>query len=207
MPGAIRLSLSARLAPMSEIRIVDFKPSWSTDFATLAASLRAALGDVALRIDHIGSTSVPGLAAKEIIDIQVTVADLDEPSIGPGMLEIGAAERFKGTFDHEPPGQPIPDDELQKWLWHMRGEGPHANVHIRIDGRWNWRYALLCRDFLRAQPGTAQAYGEVKRQLARYFPNNVEAYYDIKDPAFDLFMSVADEWAEWTGWRPGPSDG
>jgi GrpB-like predicted nucleotidyltransferase (UPF0157 family) len=192
---------------MSEIRIVEYQSSWVTDFSSVGAALRGALGDIALRIDHIGSTSVPGLAAKDIIDIQVTVADLDESSIGHAMQSTGAIERFKGTFDHEPPGQPIPDDQRQKWLWHMRGGGgPHANIHIRVDGRWNWRYALLCRDFLRAHAGTAQAYGEVKRQLARHFPNDVDAYYDVKDPAFDLFMSVAEEWAASMDWRPGPSD-
>lgn len=65
---------------------------------------------------------------------------------------------------------------------------------------------MLCRDFLRAHPSTAGAYGEVKRQLARHFGDDVEGYYDIKDPAFDLFMSVAGEWAESSTWALGPSD-
>lgn len=190
---------------MSEIVIQDPDPQWPNQFARLGSDLRAALGEVATRIDHIGSTAVPGLAAKDIIDIQVTVLDLDDPTIAPAMTTVGAIERFKGTYDHEPPGRPVPEDDRQKWLWHLRG-GIDANIHIRVDGRWNQRYALLCRDFLRAHPDTAAAYGEVKRQLARLFPTDAEAYYAVKDPAFDLFMSVADEWVEWTGWAPGPSD-
>ena len=191
---------------MPEIVIVEYRPEWPSRFAQLAADLRRALGDVAIRIDHIGSTAIPGLAAKDVIDIQVTVADLDDERIAVALRAFGAIERFKGTFDHEPPGVEIPEDQRQKWLWHLRGPAETANIHIRLAGRWNWRYALLCRDFLRAHPSTAGAYGEVKRQLARHFANDVEGYYDIKDPAFDLFMSVADEWVEWAGWTPRPAD-
>jgi GrpB-like predicted nucleotidyltransferase (UPF0157 family) len=189
---------------MPGIVIVEYREEWPDEFARIGREVRTALGDVTLRIDHIGSTAVPGLAAKDIIDIQVTVSDLDDERIGPGMRSIDAIERFKGTFDHEPPGTAVPEDQGQKWLWHLRRDDIAAN--IRIEGRWNWRYALLCRDFLRANDGTARAYGEVKRQLARLFPDDVESYYDVKDPAFDLFMSVADEWAKWTGWQPGPVD-
>lgn len=199
-------SIRGQNVKMDPIVIVDYRPDWPDVFARLGGELREALGAVATRIDHIGSTSVPGLAAKDIIDIQVTVADLDDDRIGPGMVMTAAVERFKGTFDHEPPGFSIPEDQRQKWLWHLRRDDVDANIHIRIDGCWNWRYALLCRDFLRAHPGTAHAYGEVKRQLAARFRDDIESYYDIKDPAFDLFMSVADEWAEWTGWAPGSSD-
>lgn len=190
---------------MSEIVIRDPDPEWPQRFAGLGSELRAAFGETAFRIDHIGSTAVPGLAAKDIIDIQITVADLDSPAIAPAMESVGAIERFKGTHDHVPPGRDVPEAERQKWLWHLRGE-VDANVHIRIEGSWNQRYALLCRDFLRAHPDTAAAYGEVKRQLARLFPTDAESYYDVKDPAFDLFMSVAEEWVAWTGWAPGPSD-
>ena len=66
---------------------------------------------------------------------------------------------------------------------------------------------LLCRDFLRTHPPTRDAYAEIKRQLVRYFPDDVDAYYDIKDPAFDLFMTAAREWAEWSRWAPSASDG
>lgn len=191
---------------MPEIVIVEYRADWPSRFDHLGAELRRVLGDVAIRVDHIGSTAVPGLAAKDVIDIQVTVTDLDDERIGAAMRAVGAIERFKGTFDHQPPGVEIPESQRQKWFWHLRGPDERANIHIRIEGRWNWRYALLCRDFLRAHPATAAAYREVKRQLASHFGDDVEGYYDVKDPAFDLFMSVADEWAEWSDWTPGPSD-
>ena len=191
---------------MPEIVIVDYRADWPSRFDDLGAALRRALGGVATRIDHIGSTAVLGMAAKDIIDIQVTVTDLDDARIADALGSVGAIERFKGTFDHEPPGVEVPEDQRQKWLWHLRAPNEIANIHVRIEGRWNCRYALLCRDFLRAHPATAAAYGEVKRQLARHFVDDVEAYYDVKDPAFDLFMSVADGWADRSGWSPGPSD-
>src|SRR5690606_23444347 len=94
----------ASVRSMPEVVISEYREDWPGRFRRLSRALRAALGEVALRIDHIGSTAVPGLAAKDIIDVQVTVADLDDPRIGPGMIGVGAVEGFKGTFDHEPPG-------------------------------------------------------------------------------------------------------
>ena len=81
------------------------------------------------------------------------------------------------------------------------------NCHIRQSGRFNQRYALLCRDYLRTHPTSASAYEEVKRQLARHFRDNAEAYYDVKDPVFDIIMEGAYAWADAIDWEPGPSDG
>jgi GrpB-like predicted nucleotidyltransferase (UPF0157 family) len=70
------------------IEIVPYRASWPNEFKTLAAELRHALGDLALRIDHIGSTSIPGLAAKDRIDVQVTVTSL-EPVVEHALNQIG----------------------------------------------------------------------------------------------------------------------
>lgn len=187
------------------IVISDYREDWPDRFGEIGSALRSALADRAERIDHIGSTAVPGLAAKDIIDVQVTVSDLDTEGLAEAMVAVGAVEVFRGQGDHVPPGVVIGPDDLEKWLWRRR-DGVDANFHIRVAGRWNQRYALLCRDFLRSHPETAAAYGEVKRQLARLFGDDVDSYYAVKDPAIDLFMSAAGEWAEWSGWRPGPSD-
>ena len=79
------------------------------------------------------------------------------------------------------------------------------NVHVRAAGRPNQRYALLCRDFLRANPTAAEAYALFKQRLAAQ-GMEIGAYVDIKDPVFDLIMHAAESWAARTGWRPGPSD-
>ena len=67
------------------------------------------------------------------------------------------------------------------------------------------RYALLCRDYLRAHPATAEAYAELKRRLAAHMPDTM-TYADVKDPAVDLIALAAEDWAVATGWQPGPSD-
>jgi len=81
-----------------------------------------------------------------------------------------------------------------------------ANVHVREKGRFNQRYPLLCRDYLREHPSAAAAYGAIKQQLARHFPNNADAYYDVKDSVFDLLMAGAVDWARSTKWSHPPSD-
>lgn len=191
------------LSSASVILVVPYKPSWPSEFTAIGAEVRAALGDVALAVHHIGSTSVPGLAAKDVIDVQVTVADLDAPVQRP-LENIGFTFRNDVRKDHPPPGMALLPEELEK-RYFQRLERP-VHLHVRTAGRFNQRYALLCRDFLRTQPLARDAYAEVKGQLARYFPDNVEAYYDIKDPVFDVLMAGAFLWADYTNWRVPPSD-
>jgi GrpB-like predicted nucleotidyltransferase (UPF0157 family) len=185
------------------IEIVDPDPRWVGQFRELAVSLRLALGDRALRIDHIGSTSVPGLPAKPIIDVQVTVDAFDllrEQPVPAGFQWWEFAE------DHAPPGTDLPAAQWEKRFM-RRSDPPRANVHIRIDGRANQRYALLFRDYLRTHPSAAGAYAMLKQALARIVRDDIDAYLDVKDPACDIIMVGAEDWARATSWRPGPSDG
>ncbi len=80
------------------------------------------------------------------------------------------------------------------------------NIHVRVEGRPNQRYALLFRDYLRGHSATAAAYGLVKVHLAKCVADNVEAYYDVKDPVCDIIMENANAWAAAIDWVPGPSD-
>jgi GrpB-like predicted nucleotidyltransferase (UPF0157 family) len=185
---------------MPKIEILPHQVRWLEEFRKIGSRLRGALGDAALRIDHIGSTSVAGLAAKDIIDVQITVSNLDH------LEGLGLTWREGVMSDHTPPGMTLPSADLEKRYAQARAPQRVAHVHIRVEERFNQRYALLCRDYLRAHDGTRDAYAEVKRQLARYFPDDVDAYYDIKDPAFDLFMTGAWEWAKFVGWQPDVSD-
>lgn len=186
-----------------KITIVDHDPAWADEFAAHARTLRNHLGDRALRIDHIGSTAVPGLAAKDIVDMMVTVRDLDDPELRPAVEQAGLRWRTDIARDHQPPGRSVPDAELRK----RYAQADRVNCHIREDGRFNQRYALLCRDYLRTHPRAAAAYEAIKLALADRFPDDAEAYYDVKDPVFDLIMEAAYEWADASGWEPGPSDG
>ncbi len=188
------------------IQIIPYRPEWPQEFAGIGARLRQALGTLAVRIDHIGSTSVPGLFAKNIIDIQVTVRQLDtdveHALTGMGLKQAGAL-----WHDHIPPGAPETESEWEKWLFKAPAGQRPVNVHIRIDGRLNQRYPLLFRDYLRAHAPIADAYGRTKLALVHYHPEeDMEAYYDVKDPVCDIIMGGAEDWAAATHWRQGPSD-
>ena len=119
------------------ILIVPYKLSWPAEFTAIGAEVRAALGKTALAVHHIGSTSVPGLAAKDVIDIQVTVADLDA-SLSP-LENAGFTLRDNICRDHAPPGKALVPSELEK-RYFTRQERP-VNLHVRAAGRFNQRYA------------------------------------------------------------------
>ncbi len=189
---------------MSAITIVPYQPAWPGEFQKIGRMIREALREHALRIDHVGSTAVPGLAAKDIIDVQITVAGL-EPAIKETLTAIGYLHR-PHTHDHLPPGHEGQDDQWTKWMFKSLDDGRRANVHVRIAGRPNQRYALLFRDYLRAFPTIAQAYAATKMALARRHPDDADAYYDVKDPICDLIIGSAELWARNSGWKPGPSD-
>ena len=186
------------------VEIVPYREDWPDEFRAIAANVRQEMGDLALRIDHIGSTSVPGLAAKDVIDVQVTVVALADP-IESAMRSLGYT-RPEGVWrDHVPPGFEGPDVHWQKWFFRApEGQRP-TNTHVRVQGHANQRYPLLFRDYLRGHLATAHAYAELKRRLARELADPA-TYPDVKDPAVDLIYLAAEEWAAAAGWQPGPSD-
>ncbi len=188
-------------------RIDAWSQRWSDDFAELGARLRAVLGEHALRIDHIGSTSVEGLAAKDVIDVQVTVADLEIAGLEEELGRAGLRLRTDIVGDHRPPGADGPDADWQKRYADEGGGdgGRPAHVHIRREGSANQRYALLFRDYLRAHPHAAEGYERAKRALAE-LALDTGTYADAKDPVCDLVMIAAEEWAAATDWEPGSSD-
>jgi GrpB-like predicted nucleotidyltransferase (UPF0157 family) len=187
------------------ISILPYQREWSEQFVSLGRELRNALRDLALRIDHIGSTSVPGLAAKDVLDIQVTARALTT-KVDDAVNSAGYERLTHITRDHVPPGGAEDPEQWSKWFYNQRGDGRRVNLHVRVAGRANQRYAVLFRDYLRANPAMAAAYGQVKLALAAYHANDVEAYYAIKDPVCDVIIGGAEDWAATAGWVPGPSD-
>jgi GrpB-like predicted nucleotidyltransferase (UPF0157 family) len=191
---------------MGRIEILDADPTWADEFAAVGRRLRQALGDDAERIDHIGSTSVPGLPAKDVIDVQVTVrVDRD---LAPTAARLqGAGWLFEPDFhrDHQAPGLPESLDEWRKAFVREPPGERRVNVHVRVEGRANQRYALLFRDYLRGHPTSASAYATFKQGLATLAPS-IDVYADLKDPVCDLIYLAAEAWAASTDWRLGPSD-
>ena len=177
-------------------------PRWPAEFEALAARLRAAAGREALRIDHIGSTSVPGLAAKDVIDLQVTVADIDDcGALLSALRAIGF--RRGGTIEFDEARDPgITTHQLRKrYMREPEGE-KRVHVHIRQHGMLRQRHALLFRDFLRAEPGVREGYELMKRRAAALYPRNIDAYLWLKAPIIHVIHVTAEQWAEATGWAP-----
>ena len=182
---------------MALIEIVEPDPSWPEQFDALRRELAELAGDAAMRIDHIGSTAIPGLAAKDVIDVQITVTDLDG-----GVVERLTGVGFVGRPDITSDllvGCDDPDELAKRYVQERPGDR-RANIHIRAEGRRNQRYALLFRDYLRADSVVRDAYGQLKRHLAELYPDDADGYYDIKDPVMDIIHRGSEAWAVSTGW-------
>jgi GrpB-like predicted nucleotidyltransferase (UPF0157 family) len=183
------------------IVIHDYKPTWPQEFEVTRASLRKILGPSALRIDHIGSTSVPGLGAKDVIDIQITVPTLT-PEVRQTLIDAGYEYWSAIMQDHVPLGEDNHPHLWAKFLFTQPAGQRRINVHVRIDGNPNQRYALLFRDYLRAHPNSARTIELIKREIAKRHAGDRDAYYDIKDPVYDLIWDAAQDWSKYTGWEP-----
>jgi GrpB-like predicted nucleotidyltransferase (UPF0157 family) len=175
------------------IVVVDYDPAWPGLFAALGHDLREALGDAAERIDHIGSTSVPGLAAKPVLDVQISVVSLHpmEPFADP-LRQLGYVfrpdnpDRRKRYF-REPPGR------------------ARTHIHVRRAGSFSAEFALLFRDYLRTHPADAGEYADLKRRIAGDAETRGD-YTEAKGPFVWELIRRADDWAMGEGWEPGPSD-
>ncbi len=189
------------------ITIVAYDTSWPEAFIAVAQPLRTALGELALRIDHIGSTSVPGLAAKDVIDVQVTLKDFScTPQLVSALGSLGYTLIPHITSDHLPPPYQRPETDWEKLMFRPPANQRPTHLHVRALGRPNQRYPLLFRDYLRAHPVASAAYAQIKTSLSQRHPDDVDFYYDIKDPLCDIVIDAAEDWAQAIGWQMGSSD-
>lgn len=179
-------------------------PDWPAQAGRLLARIRRASPEV-LGADHIGSTSVPGLPAKDIIDLQVNVSSLEAADRIAGVLgEAGFPLRDATARDTPKP----PDLDPSAWLnsFHCNADpGRPANVHVRVLGSPGWRYALLFRDWLRADADARAMYAALKQELAARHADDGRtlAYAEAKEPWFtDVAWPLMDAWAGRTGWQP-----
>ncbi|GAB7070857.1 dephospho-CoA kinase [Mycobacterium hodleri] len=192
----LRQSTPARALP----RLVPADPTWPKQADRIVARLRTACGHHAIRVDHIGSTSVPGLDAKDVVDVQVTVASLDvADELADALLAAGypKVEGLTADVAHT--------DDVASWQkrLHASGDpGRPTNVHLRVDGWPNQRFALLFRDWLVADADVRAEYLALKRAVATGEPETTGDYADAKEPWLVEAYRRAWEWADATGWQP-----
>ncbi len=160
----------ARSGPPRSVIIADYDPRWPTMFESERTLLTQAIGDTALDIQHIGSTSVPGLAAKPIIDIVVAVANLDEARdrcVEP-LSDLGY--RYVPEYEAVMPER----------LYFNRGEPSSHHIHMVEPASDFWKRHLLFRDYLREHPEVARDYAILKRRLAKEHGTDADGYTDAK---------------------------
>lgn len=172
-------TIGERTLHNAPIQLVDYDPRWPQQFAREAERIRAALGSKALQIEHVGSTSVPGLCAKPIIDMLLIVADsADEPAYVPALEAAGYTLRIR-----EP-----------EWFEHRLLKGPDAdiNLHVFSKGALEAECMLRFRDWLRANPADRERYAKVKFDLAAKVWRHVQHYADAKTPVIREILERAD---------------
>ena len=160
----------------STIHLAPYDPNWPRQFEEQAARIRGALGDRALLVEHAGSTSVPGLSAKPIIDIVLAVADTtDEQAYVPPLEAAGYVLRIREQDWHE--------HRLFKW------SDPVVNLHVFTIGCVEIDRMLRFRDHLRADSADRELYEKTKRELAQRTWKYIQHYADAKTLVVEEIVS------------------
>jgi GrpB-like predicted nucleotidyltransferase (UPF0157 family) len=161
-----------------EIVVADYDPIWPHWFESAALRIREALGDKVLQLDHVGSTSVRGLPAKPLIDINMAVADTtDEDAYVPALEAIGYELRVREPDWHE--------HRL------LRGFDPPVNLHVFNPGCEELDLMLELRDWLRAHDDDRELYARTKRELAAKEWKYVQNYADAKGEVIHEILARA----------------
>lgn len=174
----IRAVTIGEIAPPARIALVEYDPEWPALYAREAARIRAALGDRVRLLEHVGSTSVPGLAAKARIDVLLVVPDsADEPAYVPDLEAAGYVLHIRE-----------PD-----WFEHRMFNGPDTavNLHVLSPGCTETARMLRFRDHLRSNEPDRQLYECTKRALAGRVWTHGQNYADAKSDVIDEILARA----------------
>ncbi|MBW3086223.1 Dephospho-CoA kinase [Austwickia sp. TVS 96-490-7B] len=192
-----------RLCRSYDLPVVStYDDDWPAQAERLIARFSHALGARAPEIEHVGSTAVPGMPGKDVIDIQIGVSELrdaDDQEFVATLTNLGFPRVEDIRMDH-PTGELL-DPSL--WVKRFHGScdpGRMVHVHVRVVDSPGWQSALLFRDWLRADPDAADEYVEVKAELARTTANSGE-YAEAKEPWFEKVWPRITAWAQKSSWR------
>lgn len=182
--------------------VADYDPDWEAQGSRLMARVCRALGERAPQIEHVGSTSVPGMGGKDVIDLQVGVRDLreaDDPEFVEALARAGFPRVEDYRMDH--PTDDLPDPSL--WVKRFHGScdpGRVTHIHVRELESAGWQYALLFRDWLRGDESARDEYARVKEDLAAEHASTAD-YAAAKAPWFSEVWPRMQSWAQRTGWH------
>jgi GrpB-like predicted nucleotidyltransferase (UPF0157 family) len=165
------------------VRLVPYTPAWKRYFELEKASLQAVLGSNILDIQHVGSTSIPGMIAKPIVDIAIAVVDFEEARLCIPLIE-GLGYEYRGEFG-------IPHRH-----YFVKGDPRVAHIHMSEIISITWQNLLLFRDYLCQHPKVANEYAQIKQALSEQFPQDREAYLDGKSVFVQRVIQLASAWAE-----------
>lgn len=202
MNDSIRTVISAALAygvPFADelssngVSVLAYQPSWARQAADLIQDVERLVPD-AVAVEHIGSTSIPGMAAKPCIDLMIVVPDLQQSSVEPNLIAAGFRRRPEPWNNWEP----AEGREWPKMVFAPLVGGPNCNIHVRPNGAATTRVARLFRDYLIANPDKVLIWSDFKRAIAAVAPD-LASYGQIKAPAWALLMECANRWAEEIG--------
>ncbi|RMI29861.1 dephospho-CoA kinase [Nocardia stercoris] len=187
-------------APRGAIRLVASDPAWPDAAERLRGRIALVCGAEARRIDHIGSTAVPGLAAEDVIDLQITVADW---AAADGIADALAAAGFP-RLDDIRADDPKPGTDPAAWekRVHVNADpGRAVNVHVRVEGSPGQRFALEFRDWLRVDPAAREEYSAVERKAEAAAAGltgsaAIAEYLAVEGPWFDEVYPRVLAWAD-----------
>lgn len=179
------------------VHVHEYQDRWADEASNLRAQLRDLVPD-AVAVEHIGSTSIAGMSAKDCLDMMIVVADLDATSAATSLPDSGYRRRPEPWNQQEPAA----DGEMwPKFVFAPPVGGRSVNIHVRLAHAPTTRRALLFRDFLRANPAQSHNWARFKIAAAAA-ANDLFEYGAIKDPAWLLLMELAEHWAARAGWAP-----
>ncbi len=165
---------------------LSIRDDWTDAYEAVRAELQGAFGAAALGYEHIGSTSVPGMLAKPIVDVLVSLA-AGQPATAVVEAVEALGFEYRGEFG-----------VAQRHFFARVG----CHVHAFRPGEGEWATHLLFRDFLRASPAARATYAEFKLRTAEAVQWDRLAYQQAKDRYVSEFLPQAEQWARGCGWRP-----
>ncbi|WP_040160977.1 dephospho-CoA kinase [Mobilicoccus massiliensis] len=194
---------SGRIHRRADTPVVSaYEPDWEEAANRLIARIGRALGERAPQIEHVGSTSVPGMGGKDVIDLQIGVRslkDADEPEFVAALAGAGFPRVEDYRMDH--PTEDLPDPSL--WVKRYHGScdpGQVTHLHVRELSSAGWQYALLFRDWLRGNENARGEYEQVKNDLFDRH-SSTDDYVEAKKAWFAEVWPRIKDWGQRTGWH------